>query len=81
MQIPSAFLSFPLLHYRSQKNKSNNHVRPSETTALLVPIPPKPIGLDNQYINKIVKMFSSWPVEILLPELCTAVSKRDLLLE
>lgn len=47
---------------------------------MLVPIPPKPIGLDNQYINEVVKTFGSWSVQIPLPELCAAVSKHDLLL-
>lgn len=48
---------------------------------MLVPVPPKPIELDNQYSSEMVKPFGSWPVQIPQPELCAALSKHDLLLQ
>lgn len=42
-------LSFPLLCYRNQKNKSSNNVRLSVTAAL--PIAPKPIGLNSTSVR------------------------------
>lgn len=73
--------SFPLLHCRDWRHKSNNSVRPLKIAAMLVPVPPKPIELDNQYSSEMVKPFGSWPVQIPQPELCAALSKHDLLLQ